>query len=392
MKAPQTKQNSPRVCLVAKNGPEQAVLSAILGRSGCKVETFEGAAQGLEALRRESYLFVVIMAPVADMHWLTMLRILRSDEHSDHIPVILLLEQDTKLDRRERELLSSYHVDHVMELSYAESLLKPVITELVGRGSQKDQVAEKLRQAKALYKQGLQKQARRIYDEILKERSDSLSARTGLIYAERDQLDTYMKQLQYVLEADPENYNYKFELLQFYFSRGEWAKFQTLFDVLLNEINESNEQYWLLQLGEVCLSLNLTLFCEKIAAVMLDRPETVETWKPYLLKARVGLSQGDMAIAQQWLTKAESLSGRDRPEILNMRGIMKRKDGKDLEALDLFKRAFEVAADDHRLAFNIALCYRNLKQDQEAINHLQRALQICPTYKRAREMLQKMSS
>lgn len=387
----QTEKTHPRICLVAKAGPEQVALTAILDRLGCKVEFYEGGVHGLEALRRDEYLFVVIVSPIGDMHWLTMLRILRSDEHSNHISVILLLEEDTKLDRREKELLASYHIDHVMQLPHAESLLKPVVAELLGRDGPKNQVSEKLREAKNLYKQGLQNQARRIYDEILKERSQSLSARTGLIYTDRDQLDTYMKQLQYVLEADPENYNYKFELLQFYFSRGEWTKFQVLFDQVLKEVNESNEQYWLLQLGEVCLSLNLPPFCEKIASVMLERPEAVEVWKPYLLKARVALSQGDTTVAQQWLSKAETHSDKERPEILNMRGIMKRKDGKDSEALSLFKRAFDMIGDDHRLAFNIALCYRNLKQDQEAINHLQRALQICPTYKRAREMLQKMS-
>lgn len=387
----QGNKNKPCICLVAKAGPEESALTGTFARLGCRVDLFVSGAQGLEAMRRESYAFLVVVAPVADMHWMTLLRILRSDEQANHQPVLLLLEKGTKLDRREKELLGSYHIDHVMQLPYAEEALKPVVAQLLGQEGEKDKIAQQLSEAKNLYKQGLQRHASRIYREIIKERGESISARTGLIYAVRDQLESYMKQLQYVLEADPENYNYKFELLQFYFSRSEWTKFQVLFDQVLKELHESNEPYWLLQLGEVCLSLNLTSFCNKIATMMMQRPESEDLWKPYLLKARVALAQGDVDVARQWLNKAETSSKQERAEILNMRAIMKRKAGDDSEALALFKRAFGIATDDHRLAFNIALCYRTLHADQEAVQHLQRALQICPTYKRAQDLLRKMT-
>lgn len=385
-------QPKPTVFVVGKSAANRRPLVAMLQAAGCDVRDWDRGQDALDHLRNQAAHFVVLHSELRDMHWLTFLRLLRSDDSSFYLPLVLLTEPGMTLDPKENELLANYRVDAVLPSESSVEALQSVFQDMLGEDRRRTDCEEKLAEAKQLYRKGLLDAARRVYEEIVKDNETDLVARAGLMYTGKQDQAEYMKQLQYVLESDPENYNFKFELLQYYITVNDMERFTKLFDEVMAEISKSDEPYWLSQLGEVCLSLKLLPFCEKIVECMLRSKVTTRAWEPYLLKARTVLAIGAIQEAQNWVVKAEAHGGAERPEVLNLRGIIRRKQGDDGEALALFEKAASLAQGDHRLAFNIALCYRNLRQEQQAIASLQRAIALCPTYKRAHEMLERMQA
>ena len=77
-------------------------------------------------------------------------------------------------------------------------------------------------------------------------------------------------------------------------------------------------------------------------------------------------------------------------EVINIQAVIKRREGLHDEATEIFKKALEFSPEDHRIAFNIALCQIQKQDKETAIEYLRKSLEICPNYTRAKDLLNRL--
>ena len=122
------------------------------------------------------------------------------------------------------------------------------------------------------------------------------------------------------------------------------------------------------------------MYVEKIIAYMESLDTDESKWRVKLLEARSNIMKNELEKAEISILLAESLSEDPKAEILNLKGILARRNGNFERALDHFEAAVQITKLDHRLYFNIALCYNSLAKVDEAIGGLRKALGIFPNY------------
>lgn len=378
------------VAVVGQLGANRLLVGERLKGLSCHAQEFEKAQDALEHMESFGFNFVVVISQLPDMHWLTFIRTLRARENTVDLNIVLITTADVILDETTQALLTKYQVKHKTRFPIAADFFRVVFNELIASPSSKAAALKRLQEAKALYRKGLAATARRIFQEVVDAESGNLVARAALAFSEKfDNREAYLKQLNILLASDPENYNYRFELMQHHVANHEFNRFREIFDEVMQELEGATEMYWLRQLGDICLTLNLASFCDRIIALMDKLSDKIEAWQPIMLRARVELANGKVNEALLTAMRALQVSG-DQAEVLNILGIILRKLSRLDEAMDYFKRAREATPRDHRILYNIALCYRDMNQPRQVLSSLEQALELCPTYRKATELKNRM--
>jgi tetratricopeptide (TPR) repeat protein len=129
----------------------------------------------------------------------------------------------------------------------------------------------------------------------------------------------------------------------------------------------------------------------KIVEFMFDEDAKDYMWRAKLLQARSCIMKDDLVDASDCIADAAHHAGEGKAEIFNLLGIVKRREGRISEAISCFENAVKLSHRDHRLYFNIALCYNSLHMTDDAIQGLRKALNIFPKYMRAKNLLVRIS-
>lgn len=105
----------------------------------------------------------------------------------------------------------------------------------------------------------------------------------------------------------------------------------------------------------------------------------------------ISLELGDFETAERAFKHSISLDP-SQTHLFNQLGISLRRQGKLKEAIAYLIRAIKVAETDENLYFNLARVYMDQGDKEKAMDNLEKALEINPDFKEAKDVIQEMRS
>jgi len=385
--------NNPKDAAIAVLGGGSAQLTSLrqtLSKLGVKaVAHFDRADQALLALESRDFDLLYIIGSPVDMDPLTFVRTARSAALFSVTPMAYITNKGDRLTALEKDFLKSYSVSVLDGALTDMPLIQNALITALHERANKTSFQSRLVQAKETLRAGLMQQAKEIFDSILRESEWSIVARVGLLRASVDDPVAYWQQLKKLLEMDPANYFFRFELVDRYVKEGRFGDASQTLEALLGEIRQQSSLFWLVELGVICVNLRLYAFCLKISSLIRLQEEKNE-WQADLLLSRTYLAADNVHDAQKFLDLAVQSAPGERPEIENLRAIIARKFGDFDEAISRYQSALRLSPDDHRIPYNIGVCYEHVKDWHSAAKYFRLSLDLSPTYSRAKTKLDEL--
>ena len=331
---------------------------------------------------RENLHVVAILKDQEKLGWQPVSKAIRSQVAT---PVVLFIDMNENLTENEQRFLSKLPDGSWLRspLKYRAQFINQSARHLP---SDADNLARKLAELKELYKTHLISCAKKIHSSILTNYNAASSAPDYM-----EQVENGILEIENILNSELSGFNHNFEVMEYHIETNDHEAFDKAFDRLFTLYSESKDSYWLGQLGELCLSLGLEVYVEKIVDFMIEEKTNDFLWRAMLLKARSFIMNDDLIKASDCIADAAHYAGEGKAEIFNLLGIVKRRQGLVSEALNCFENAVNLSHEDHRLYFNIALCYNSISRIDDAVNGLRKALNIFPKYIRAKNLLVRIS-
>lgn len=366
----------------------------ILKQQGfANVSHFESTGDILEFLKIQNFNLLFVFSEIMDVHWTNFLRRIRTDESIPYLPIVLVLGKEEKITESWKSLLKSYQIRDVLGYPpYQVPKIMAAIAQNQADDKNSHSMQTRLKLAAKLYKEGLILQAKKMYQDILDLETSNLVAHAGVMYTQRDDLHEFKKRIDAVLKLDPENFCYKFELLGHFLRANDQKKFNELITDLMGSLRVNREVFWLGELGEICLQLGFNDYSEKIARHILKNRASKEDWRQYILLARVYLIRGHTEEAKIFAERAKNSCAQDRADIYNFQGVISRRGGNHETALKQFEKAIKLSPIDHRIYYNLAVCYKDMGQIDKAIAKLDKAIALNSGYEKASKLRSKLRS
>jgi len=356
------------------------------------IKEFSKARDLIEFSIVQPFNVIFALKEISDMHWTTFIRTIRANAMVPNIPLVLVLPGGGNADvviKKEKEdlnILKSYDFKLIRGIPVNADGLSKYIQKIVSSDESNVSVQKQLEEAKELFSQGLKKRAKKIYKEILKE-NKNLKAKVGAAQCSDDDLKEQMGQLKELLDQDPENFNFKFELITNLVKQNHTFRARTLFNQIMNELKNSNEPYWLTALGEVCAKNKLDIFVDKVIKTLSVKGDSGVTWQVPYIRARQAIAKNDMLEAQKHLDEAVEKSSGDQAELFNLHGVILKRNNEYDRAINSYRKAFDLLPEDHRIAFNIGLVYLAQKDQESAKKYFEISISISPNYEKAKKKL-----
>lgn len=356
-----------------------------LGSTNSKM--IKDGKEAIEYLKDHTPSIIYVAGEMLSMNWLTFIQIVRSEPQISFCQIVFIRSDIQSFAPGELEKVGKNLFTEVrVALESNEEIMKE-FDELSINNSDPNSVLNMLNQAKAFYKTGLVQKASEIYSGLSEEITGDISVQIGATECNKYDLDTYNQQLTELLDKDPENYNIKFQMLKNLASSEDLKDFRSAFNDIVSDLSSADEQYWIQQLGEICLNIRIPVFSERIAEIMEKNLPEADKWQAYIYKARQFLAAGDVVRAESFATKAQKSCKEEKSEIFNVLGIVEKRKGRLRKALEHFENAKKLSPWDYRVAYNIALCYKSLDKNDKAVEYLEEILSQNPNYDKATQML-----
>lgn len=378
--------------------------SILFFKKDCKqlgIENLIEFTKGKEVInycKSHSLNVLFMLKDINDMHWTTFVRTLRTQADVTFIPLVLFLSATadktivSQSERKNIELMKSYELKIMPRASLGEKKLAELLIYILSSKRNVDSILNQIDRAKQAFQEGMLEQAKKIYNRILREHDQNVSASYGLTETLKDDPKKYYESLKETLKQDPENYHFKFKLLLHLVKSKQIPAASTVFNEIIVELRRSSDSYWLTHLGEVCAENKITPFLDKIIAVVQSKSSIgSDQWRSYYLKARSSIVKKKMPEAEDFLKQAISVSNGQHPELYNMIGIVQRRIGKMKEAVTSFHEAFDILPQDHRIAYNVALAHLDIGEKESCREFLKKAIELMPTYDKAVIKLKELS-
>ncbi|MGE0174771.1 MAG: tetratricopeptide repeat protein [Oligoflexales bacterium] len=382
--------NAAVVIIAGDSATNASVRSQLQTKGFVNIREFTRGSECLSHLSKQATDILYLASRPTDMDVLTFVRAARTGPTFAVMPIILLVPRDNFFTVEEREFLKSYQVTIVKskpsEFEQIESSLDEDIAEIRG---DPQTLQSRVDRAKVLLREGLLKEARKIYEDLLAESESNLVARVGLVKAIPNAPEEQFKQLQTLLEQDPKNYYFKFSLIDSYAKHDRHELAYRLLEAVVQDLVENKDVFWANELGIVCVSAKLFSFSKKIALRLAAIATGERAWLAHLMLSRTHLAATNLQEARRHLIRAERLAATSFPEIQNIRAILARKDGDHESAILSYLEAFSLAPDDYRFPYNIGLCYEHIGNIEDAIKYFKIALSLSPGFEKAEEHLRK---
>lgn len=348
---------------------------------------FERGADFLRTVNTVTIDLIYVVETPRDMNWMTFVRTVRTGQAFSAVPLVLTAAPNMRFSGEEKGLIRAYHVHLVQGRLNDDKLVSSSLQAIFANKADTGSFQARLSEAKELLRKGLTTKAAEVYRELLQESDESITARYGLMLAASQDREAYWQQLQRLLAQDPKNYHFRFEMVERAFRENQVDKAKDLLEGLLDEIALASELYWLNELGVICVGMRFYAFSLKIAEVMRGKASPLTLWQPDLLVSRTYLASGRSNEAQKFLDKAKRVAQGRHAEIENLGAVIARRSGDYQAAIRLYLAALELSPEDHRLAFNLALCYMHLEDMPNAMKYCRRSHNACPSYERAKNLL-----
>lgn len=355
------------------------------------INIYSSSYDFLEYLPIQNFSIVFIFVEVKDIHWTNLLRKIRTDENIPFFSICLVLQQGVPLAREWQTFIKDYQVGSLIKPPFSIKDIAKNIAYFAKIEQSPESMEARLKYARQMFQEGLREQAKNLYRDILKSDQNNMSAHSGMIQLSRDDHKDFKKLLNQALKIDPENFSIKFEMLSHYLKTNKANLFDQYVNDLMGELKEDRSTFWLGELGEVCLQLGKNDYGEMIGRHIMKKNNKSD-WRQYSFLARCQLQDQRLEEAKINVTRAIHTCPEERGDLHNLYGIIMRRTGNIDVACKAFEKSVENTPEDHRLYFNLAMTYRDLKKVDEAIRVLENALKIAPEYQKARDLLEKLKT
>jgi tetratricopeptide (TPR) repeat protein len=255
----------------------------------------------------------------------------------------------------------------------------------IGRKTKLEILFAKSEDAKNNFKNELLAATDKVFNDLNGYDATTFDKTKGFSPTNKIELRKQRVQIEQLIKSDPQNYNYKFEMLAHYIDSDDTQNAGNCFNSIMKELENSSETFWLNILGQVCVSNGCLGFASVIAKSMSLKLNSKNRWQLSLLKAKIQLVSGNIEDAEVWLNESILHLSKPNSEILNLQGIILKRDGDFEGALSCMKRAFNSAIPkDYRVAYNIGLISEQMGHHSESITWFKKSLQIYPKFEKAK--------
>jgi tetratricopeptide (TPR) repeat protein len=381
-----------KICVVAAADKlREDVYQAVQPLSHTELTTFRSGRDTLSYLRRKSTNLIIAFSDIDDMHWSTFIRSLYTDATVSYAPAVFFFERMLVEDRQHYQTLLSYGVSQIMQYPADMKSLHQVINHSVNDAKSVESLHGRLNKARAMFRDGMLAEAKATLRLLQSEHPKHLGIKATALQILRSDPKKFSDFLLQLIESDPANYHFQFELLANYLTTGWLGLFIDLFDDLMDEIRFAKDSYWLSQLGAVCVGMRSPYLAEVFEHRLAQSVGDQEQWMLELLRARIGVLQKDVETAKWHLDQAVASYGFERPEMLNLKAIIARRRGELTQAVSALLQALKLTPEDYRLRYNVALIELERGDSAKAIKHLQAALALNPSYSKAADKLRELT-
>jgi tetratricopeptide (TPR) repeat protein len=327
---------------------------------------------------------VAILKDQENIGWQPVCKAIRTQVST---PVVLFIDMNENLTENEQRFLSKLPDGSWLRspLKYRSQFIN-ASAKSIDIDAKINPLQDKLTEVKNLYKKHLITSAQKVHASIL-ENYNASSCEPDYM----EKVENGILEIENILNSELSGFNHNFEVMEFYIESDNKDDFEKAFERLFKLYSEAKDSYWLAQLGELCLSLKLDVYVNKIVGFMFEEDAPDYRWRAKLLQARSCIMNNNLVEASDCIADAAHYAGEGKAEIFNLLGIVKRREGRISEAISCFENAVTLSHRDHRLYFNIALCYNSLHMTDDAIQGLRKALNIFPKYMRAKNLLVRIS-
>lgn len=168
------------------------------------------------------------------------------------------------------------------------------------------------------------------------------------------------------------------------------GQFTEAFDDLMGQLKEQGETFWLLQVGNMCVSLKLLALMGKVEAELARKLPFEERWRLDLFRAQGALISNDVEKSKSYLDKIKSEKSKKNPEVLNLYALIHKRNGQFTAARDMMQLATKASPQDYRLLYNLGLIQLELGQKEDALKSFNESLILRPDYERAKQQIAKV--
>lgn len=356
------------------------------------VETaaFKSGRDTLNYLKSNSMNLIISFSDINDMHWSTFVRTLYTDTLIQSAPGVFFFERMVPEDHQYLPVLKDYGIKHVYRYPSDLSRLVHSIDEIMADEKNVNALNTRLQKAKDLFRDGMKQEAMRTIKHLQNENPGHLGVRAAALPMLKDDPTLYVEQLLHLVETDPENYQFQFELMSSYLKNERYGHFLKVFDNLMSEIKDGGDSYWLSQLGGFCIGMRSLQLAEVFEARLGKVVKDHDRWMLEMLRSRINLLHNNIGVAKTHLDNAISCMKFENTEMLNLKAIIARRRGELEDAVLALLRAIELSPEDFRLQYNLALIQIDRGDNGKAIEHLNAAVAMNPTYAKAVSKLQEL--
>ncbi len=354
------------------------------------IHEFGGGRDVLRYLEHSSLNTLFVSSEIGDMHWSTFIRTLMTTAEANFVPVVFIFSKVLPEDKGKLHLFESYGIKSVITGTFDTELLVSHLATINNNIKNVQSYESRMIKGKKILKDGLFQVSSRIFRGLVDENSNNLAARTGLVQSSVSDPKLQVEQLNHILAADPENYNFQMELMAHLLRQNKLGKFLQTFDDLMQQIREQGEAFWLVQLGSICVSLRLMALIAKIEGEMAKKLPFHDMWRLNVLKAQSAMLRSEIEAASSELKTLLESPARDMPEVLNIKSIIRKRQGVLPAAIDAMNQAIEKSPEDYRLLYNLGLIYVEMDNIPEAKKAFENALKLRSDYEKASQQLERL--
>lgn len=373
-----------KVCvLAAADRLHDNIYRACQNMAHSEVTSFRSGRDTLSYLRKKSANLIVTFSDIEDMHWSTFIRSLYTDAAIGYTPCLFFFEKMLAEDKQHLSVLPSYGVTQILNFPGDLRLFQKCVNSTINNARSVESMNHRLVQVKSGFRDGMLAEAKTALRLLKGENPKHLGVTADTFQALKAESRQFSEFILKLIEADPQNYHFQFELLANYLATGRYGLFLALFDQVMEEVRAARDSYWLSQLGAVCVNLRSPQLAEVFESRLARVIANNERWMLELLRSRIKILQGRVAEAKAHLDSAVTGLGTERPETLNLRAMIARRRGRLGEAVSALLEALKLTPEDYRLEYNIAVMEMERGDKTSAIRHLQSAVAKNPRYVRA---------
>ncbi|SMF52383.1 response regulator [Pseudobacteriovorax antillogorgiicola] len=358
----------------------KAILVGLKNLGLQKVSIRESGLEALSILASESWDLVICDQEMKQINGWLFIKEFKLSEKVPNIPAILLGRNDAPV---EEEVLKRFGLIKYLKLPVRPSELDFLIHSTLSLANTSGTIENKYTQAKDSLIQHNSEEAVELYSELQTLTKGSLRSNVGLAQAYiQNQEDDRAHEVLETIANSGENTPASMMLsARMSLKRGNKDAGVKVIETLLKA--HGNEFYYSRCVG----LLNQHNFYDESKTIALAGRELgFDAAEFYSAISRALVGEGAYDRALQEIKEAEEKFG-ESAEQFNLKGVCHRKTSNLDEAIEAYEHALRLNPENHKVYFNIAICFIELGQLSEAARQLENCVRLRPDFERARDKL-----